>query len=223
MKRSRRTFCKDTLKAAAGAGLISMVPAGITSCQTNKDRIVVGLVGCNGMGFSNLRQFIQHPDVEVAALCDVDQNVLDRRTQETEDLLQKKVDAGVKVSITKPKKFNDYRKLLEEKDIDAVIIGTPDHWHTLIAIHAMEAGKDIYLEKPMANTIGECLLIEKAAKKYKRVVQIGQWQRSEPHMLDAINYVHSGKLGKVRLVKTWAYLTFFSVSPWKVVPVPGGI
>jgi predicted dehydrogenase len=90
----------------------------------------------------------------------------------------------------KPVLYKDFRKLLENKDIDAVIIATPDHWHCLTMVHACEAGKDVYVEKPLANSIEECQVMMDAAKKYNRVVQVGQWQRSGPHWQQAIDYVH---------------------------------
>jgi predicted dehydrogenase len=94
---------------------------------------------------------------------------------------------------------------LENKDIDAVAIATPDHWHALPMIYACQAGKDVYCEKPVGRTIEECNVMLAAARKYERVVQVGQWQRSHKHWQDAIDFVHSGQLGKVRVVKTWAY------------------
>jgi len=223
MSITRRKFVETSLKSAAAAGMVSMLPAGIAGCKTTKDRLVVGLIGAKGMGWSNASEFIKHPDIELAAICDVDQNVLDQRIADATEILQKKTDQGIPVSIKKPKGFSDYRKLLEEKDIDAVIIGTPDHWHCLTAVDAMDAGKDIYLEKPMANSIGECLIIEKAANKYKKVVQIGQWQRSNPHWIAAMDFVHSGALGPIRLVKCWAYMNWFKVKPYENSPVPPGV
>ncbi|HEX4849756.1 MAG TPA: Gfo/Idh/MocA family oxidoreductase, partial [Puia sp.] len=90
-------------------------------------------------------------------------------------------------------------------DIDVVIIGTPDHWHALIMMHACEAGKDVYVEKPVGNSIGECRAMMAAQKKYSRVVQAGQWQRSQQHFQDAVDFVYSGQLGKIRTVKVWCY------------------
>lgn len=222
MNKSRREFCSTSLKAAAGIGLVSMMPGAMAGCNAN-DKLVVGLVGCKGMGWSNLSEFLKHPDVECAALCDVDKSVLDERLANVVEVNQKKEESGIPVAIKTPKVFSDYRQLLEEKDIDAVIVGTPDHWHTLIAIDAMDAGKHVYLEKPMANSVGECLLIERAANKYKKVVQVGQWQRSDKHWQDAIAYVHSGQLGKIRLVKTWAYMNWFRVAKREDGPVPEGV
>ncbi|MCG8309114.1 MAG: Gfo/Idh/MocA family oxidoreductase [Cytophagales bacterium] len=223
MTTSRRKFCENSLKIAAGAGMISLAPAGASCTNLFNNKLVVGLIGCKGMGFSDLREFIALEEVEVKALCDVDKNVLEERAGNVEQLLVEKEKAGLKVAIKKPELYGDYRKLLEDKEIDAVIIGTPDHWHTLIAIDAMDAGKHIYVEKPLANTIHENLLVEKAAKKYNKVVQVGQWQRSDKHWQDAMNYVHSGVLGQIRLVKAWAYLNWFRVKPREDSPVPAGV
>ena len=158
------------------------------------DKVRVAVIGCKGMGFSNLNSFLKIPEVECLALCDVDQNVLDMRLAEVEKMTGKK-----------PLAYRDFRKLLENKDIDAVIIGTPDHWHCLMMVMACEAGKDVYVEKPLANTMQECRIMVKAAERYNRVVQVGMWQRSGKHWQDAMDYLWEGHIGKVRLVKTWAY------------------
>ncbi|GAA4413719.1 Gfo/Idh/MocA family oxidoreductase [Nibrella viscosa] len=146
-------------------------------------------------------------------MCDIDSNVLNKRAAELE-----------KSTGTKPVLYSDFRKLLENKDIDAVIIGTPDHWHCLMTVYACEAGKDIYVEKPLANKIEECNLMVAAAQKHKRIVQVGQWQRSGPHWKAALDYVREGYIGKVRSTKTWAFMPYgktFPVRPDE--PVPAGV
>ncbi len=226
MKTNRREFVKNSAKIAAGIGILSSIP-GSLSCSTGfgpNDKIVLGLIGCNGMGFSDLSAHLRIPNIECAALCDVDNNVLNRRATEVEKIMLDREAKGEKITYKKPKIYNDYRKLLEDKEIDAVIIGTPDHWHALIMIAACEAGKDVYCEKPMGNSIEEVARMEQAAKKYKRVVQVGQWQRSDPHFSDAMAFVHSGKLGKIRTVKTWCYQGWLAPPP--VIadgPVPDGV
>ena len=217
MNKSRRKFINKSGKIIAGTGMVSAVPmasiiAGNKIMGAN-DKVIVGLVGCNGMGFANLQNFLNQPDIECGMMCDVDQNVLDRRTSEVE----KKFNQS-------PVKVKDYRKVIDNKDIDVVIVGTPDHWHCLPTVEACEAGKDVYCEKPLANTIQELDIMVKAARKYDRVVQVGQWQRSGPHWLEAIDYVYSGKLGNIRTVKTWAYQGW--MKPVPVVPdspVPEGV
>lgn len=198
MNNSRRKFINNTGKIITGAGVLSSLSAGSVlakSCVSGaNDKVVVGLIGCKGMGFANLQTFLDQPGVECAALCDVDQSVLDQRTEGVEKKTGKK-----------PQQYRDYRKLIENKDIDVVIVGTPDHWHCLPMVEACEAGKDVYCEKPLANSIEELDIMVKAAQKYNRVVQVGQWQRSGPHWRDAMDFVFSGKLGNIRTVKTWAY------------------
>jgi predicted dehydrogenase len=120
--------------------------------------------------------------------------------------------------------YGDYRKLLENKDIDAVIIGTPDHWHCLQMTEACAAGKDVYVEKPVGNSIAECAAMIGAQKKYNRVVQGGQWQRSMPHFVDALNYLKTGQIGQIRTVKAWAYMGWMKDIPAKPdSPVPPGV
>ena len=139
------------------------------------------------------------------ALCDVDNNVLDKRMKDL---------AAMKVDTSRVKTYRDYRKLLEQKDIDAVIIGTPDHWHALIMIEACQAGKDVYVEKPCGNSIGECRAMMAAQKKYGRVVQVGQWQRSQQHFKDAVDFVYTGQLGNIRTVKVWCYQGWMDLHWW---------
>src|SRR6185295_11287967 len=120
--------------------------------------------------------------------------------------------------------YGDYRRLLDRKDIDAVIIATPDHWHALIMMHACAAGKDVYVEKPVGNSIGECAAMVNAQQRYKRVVQSGQWQRSQQHFKDAIDFVHGGQLGNIRTVKVWCYLDWKQPTPKKPdSPTPAGV
>ena len=195
---TRRSFLRKSALGLSGTAAACFVPSALWANAPGilgaNDRLRLGVIGCNGMGYSNLSSFMRQENIEVAALCDVDQSVLDRRVAHIQE-------AGRKA----PKTFKDYRELLDAKDIDAVIIGTPDHWHCLQLLHALDAGKDVYCEKPIANSIAECDVMKNAVESSDRMVQIGQWQRSQPHFVEAINYVHSGALGPVRLVKAWAY------------------
>ncbi|MDF2478576.1 MAG: oxidoreductase [Sphingobacterium sp.] len=172
----------------------------------------VGLIGVNGMGWSNLNAILKVPGVQCTALCDVDENVLNKRAEEL-----KKRNITVKTYI-------EYKELLKANDVDVVIVATPDHWHCLHMVDAVAAGKDVYVEKPIGNSIRECELMVAAAKKYKRVVQVGQWQRSQQHFRDAMAFVHGGKLGKIRLVKAWAYQGWMKSIPVLAdAPVPAGV
>ena len=210
---SRRTFLKSSGTAAAGITLTSALTSTMASC-TASNKVNVGLVGCNGMGFSDLKAFLENPQVECIALCDVDESVLNRRAADVEKIRGKKPS----------NLYKDWRKLIENKDIDVVIIGTPDHWHCLIMIADCEAGKDVYCEKPLGNSIEECNLMIKAAQKYKSVVQVGQWQRSDPHWLSAVDYIRSRKLGKIRLVRVSSYQGWCPTIPVLAdEPVPAGV
>ena len=221
-KSTRRDFCKNTTKLAIGAGLISIMP--ITSrCNTANEKIVIGAIGLRNMGFSNLRSFLQNPGVECGAICDIDDEILNSRVVEIEKINEERIAKGEKITIKKPIIYKDYRKLLENKDLDAVIIGTPDHWHCLMMVHASQAGKHVYVEKPMANSIEETFIMERAAKKYGNVVTVGQWQRSGQHWNDAVNFVKSGQLGKISRVKAWSYTSKTSLPIVPDSAVPAGV
>lgn len=128
--------------------------------------IRVGVIGVNGMGWSDLNALLKQQGVICSALCDVDENILNKRVKELQE-------RNIKVA-----SYVDYKKMLSSSDVDAVIIGTPDHWHCLQMIDAVKAGKHVYIEKPIGNSIQECQLMLAAAKKSNAVVQVGQWQRS---------------------------------------------
>lgn len=198
----RRTFIHTGSLFLASTGLANLLPLNAFSMGQGKaDKIRIGVIGINGMGWSNLTALLKDPRAQCVALCDVDQNVLDKRVAE----LAKN---NITVSTS-----NDYQKILENKHVDAVVIGTPDHWHCKIMVDALAAGKDVYVEKPAGNSIAECNEMVAAQQRYNKVVQVGQWQRSQKHFADAIAYVHSGKLGNVRLVKAWAYQGWMKAIP----------
>jgi predicted dehydrogenase len=213
MTSTRRNFIKTASVLAAG----SVLPLdAISKARMNvapSDKIQVALVGGNSMGWSDLSSFLKNPEVECVALCDVDRNVLNRRTDDI-----------VKMGRPKPKLYVDYRKMLENKDIDVVIVGTPDHWHCLVLCDALEAGKHAYVEKPIGNSIAEINIMYKAVKKHGKIVQVGQWQRSQPHFVDAVRYLKSGKLGRIRVCKAWSFVDWKGSVP-KVPdsPVPDGV
>jgi predicted dehydrogenase len=214
MHTSRRKFIANSLTLAAGTGMLSAMPSfNLGKFAGANEKIVAGVIGINGMGFADIKAFLGQPNTECGAICDVDENVLNARAADIE-----------KIQGKKPATYKDFRKLLENKDIDVVIIGTPDHWHCLPFIYACQAGKDIYCEKPLSNSIEEINLMQQAVKKYGRVVQIGQWQRSDDHWQDAMSFVHSGKLGKIRTVRAWSYQGWMKSVP--VLPdeaVPAGV
>jgi len=208
---NRRHFIQQGSLLAGGALLLSAFDnqsfANLRRRMSPSDQINIGAIGINGMGWANVSSALKLPGVNVVALCDVDKNVLDRRMGDL---------AKMNVDTSKVKTYSDYRKLLEQKDVDVVIIGTPDHWHALIMIEACQAGKDVYVEKPVGNSIGECRAMMAAQQKYNRVVQAGQWQRSQQHFRDAVDFVQSGQLGNIRTVKVWCYQGWMKPGP--VVP-----
>ena len=207
----RRKFLQNTSTYVLGSTLIPSVLKANKKISPN-DKINVAAIGINGMGWADITNVIKNPETQLVALCDVDKNVLDKRMAEL-----------AKQNI-KPATYGDYRKLLDDKNIDAVVIGTPDHWHCKIMVDACAAGKDVYCEKPVGNSIVECAAMVAAQKRYNRVVQVGQWQRSNKHYQDAMDFVHSGKLGNVRLVKAWAYQGWMESIPVKPDgPPPPGV
>ncbi len=218
MSDSRRKFIRNSALLSAGAGLAAGIPdrlmAGITPTKLFADKIRVGAIGINGMGWSDLNSMLKNnPDVVCTALCDVDSNVLTKKAADLE-----------KNYTMKATQYGDYRKLLDDKNVDVVIIGTPDHWHCLQMIEACQAGKDVYVEKPCANSISETKLMVAAQKKYNKAVQVGQWQRSNAHFKSALEFLKGGQLGKIRMVKTWAYQGWMKNIPVQPDgPVPPGV
>ena len=157
----------------------------------------VGLIGTGWYGKADLLRLIQVSPVEVVSLCDVDSRML----AEAADIV-----AGRQLSKKKPRTYSDYRKMLAEKDLDAVLIATPDHWHALPMIEACKAGVDMYLQKPISVDIVEGEAMLEAARKYKRVVQVGTQRRSTPHLIEARDRVlREGKLGTIGLVEIYCY------------------
>lgn len=208
---SRKKFIQQSSLLMGGAALASAFDNRAFAYFKNRimpsDQLNIGAIGINGMGWSNVKAALKVAGVNLVAVCDIDESVIQKRLKELSD-------KGTNISAIKV--YKDYRKLLEQKDIDAVIIGTPDHWHALQMIHACQAGKDVYVEKPVGNSIMECRAMVAAQQKYNRVVQAGQWQRSQQHFKDAVDYVHSGQLGNIRMTKVWCYQGWMRPQP--VVP-----
>jgi predicted dehydrogenase len=199
----RKDFIKQTAAFAGGSFFLPTVDGFAKSMGVlgANDRVRVGAIGINGMGWSDTKSLMKIAGVEIVAICDVDQNVIDKRQAE---LAAKDI---------KVKTYTDYRKLLDQKDIDVVVIGSPDHWHALMMVHASEAGKHVYLEKPIGNSIGECRAMVAAQERYNNVVQVGQWQRSQQHFQNAVDFIATGQLGPIRTVKVWCYQGWMRPQP----------
>jgi len=184
---SRRSF----LKAAGGTLAASVALRGAPALGGigANEKIGLGFIGVGGRGSFHLSQFSRMNDVNVAAIADVSEEK------------RKRAAAGLK---GKPVQlFEDFRDLLALKDVDAVVIATPDHWHAICTLLACQAGKDVYVEKPTGQNLRESRAMVTAARKYDRVVQLGTQQRSGPTWIEAVNKVKSGELGKVSLVRAW--------------------
>ncbi len=211
MNTNRRNFIKNTAIATAAVGV---APAVLNACASPAEKITVALIGCRSMGWSDLDTFLKQENVECAALCDVDSNILEKRAADVE-----------KRTGIRPQTTGDFRKILENPDVDAVIIGTPDHWHAIMMMMALEAGKHVYVEKPMGHSIEECNAMVAMAKKHPKLkVQVNMWQRSSKHWFEASDIVKSGELGKVGLVKAWIYKGYNT--PYPSLPdgdVPKGV
>jgi predicted dehydrogenase len=161
---------------------------GQASPATANDRIGVGFIGVGGMGTANLRDFLSNPDVNVVAICDV------YRTN---------ADKGIALTDGKARYYLDYRRLLEDRDVQAVVISTPEHWHAIMCIDACDAGKDVYVEKPASHNIRDGRLMVEAARRNNRVVQVGTQQRSGSHFQRAVKYVQEGRIGTVHYATCW--------------------
>jgi predicted dehydrogenase len=211
--KSRRKFLQESMGLGAVTStamlaqpLVAQTAASASSVSGSNDRIQVALIGCGGMGRGDLRDFLRVKNVECVGLCDVD----DAQVKEALKVIERMDQKAPSVTV------GDFRKIIDLKELDAVIVGTPDHWHALPTIMACQAGKDVYVEKPLSVSIGEGRVMVDVARQHDRVVQMGTQQRSSPHYSEAVEYVKSGQLGKIRLVRSWAYLDWKGRTP--VVP-----
>jgi predicted dehydrogenase len=191
---TRREFLQRTGAGAAALGAAYFVPAHVLGgggATPPSDRIVMGTIGVGGMGRGNTNMFLSQPDTQLVAVCDVDERHLARG----QDLVNKHY--GNQDCAT----YRDFRELLAREDIDAVVVATPDHWHALAAIAAANAGKDIYCEKPLANSIGEGRAIVEAVTKNNRILQTGCHERAGDNARFACKLVRDGYFGKVHTVE----------------------
>lgn len=179
---TRRDFTKTLVAAGAATAL------GQARVLGANDRLRLGFIGLGNRGDQVLDAFLAQKDADVVAICDLYQPYL--------DFASKKIG-------TQPKQFKDYRQLLELKDVDAVVIGTPDHWHALQMIHACEAGKDVYVEKPLSLRVAEGRAMVNAAHRYQRVTQVGINRRSVPFCIEAATLVRNGALGKITAARAF--------------------
>ncbi len=187
---------RDFLKATA-AGVMATTFANYKANAADGKSLRVGLLGAGWYGKCDLFRLIQVSPVNVVSVCDVDKKMLSDAAE---------MIATRQASKKLPRTYSDYREMLKEKDLDIVLVGTPDHWHALNMIAAVEAGADVYCQKPISLDIAEGQAMLAAARRTKKVVQIGTQRRSTPHLVEAKEkYIDSGKLGKIGLVEIYCY------------------
>jgi predicted dehydrogenase len=184
---NRRTFI------GAGAAAVGLIGGRPVRAGAN-ERVRIAVIGLRSRGTEHAKMFAANPHAEVVALCDVDDLMIAKPAKAVESATGKA-----------PRAEKDFRRLLDDKSIDAFSIATPDHWHGLLTVLACQAGKDVYVEKPASHNVVEGRRMVDAARKYDRVVQLGTQKRSTPHVLDAIEHLKSGAIGKVCMAKTWCH------------------
>jgi len=189
---SRRRFLEQSMLATAAA-IVPVKPAvaqETTHPSTSSNEIIrVGVIGVRGRGRAHVGEFKKSPDTEVVAICDPDESVIE----------------GTMMAVPNATYYRDIRKLLEDQSIDAISIATPNHWHSLAAIWALQAGKHVYVEKPISHKVFEGQRVVEAAKKYGKVVQHGTQARSNNATREAIAWLHAGELGKISVARGLCY------------------
>jgi predicted dehydrogenase len=212
---TRRSFLGTATMATLAAG--SLASPGIRTARADtvspNEKVRLGVIGCGEMGQGDLKCFFLNPEVDCVALCDVDDARLAKATAICQEQRGKKPDT-----------VKDFRHVLDRKDVDIVLVATPDHWHALPAVMACQAGKDVYVEKPLAKTIAEGRAMVEAVKRHNRVAQMGSQWRSARHIIEAADIIRSGKLGKVSLARAWAFLDWLpSIGHVADGPPPAGV
>ncbi len=203
MTSTRRVF----LGAAA-----ALATAGTARAVADSEKVRIGVIGVRGRGRDLAAGFTKQKNAEVVAICDVDDAAFGKTIEAVEK-------AGGKA----PRIEKDFRKILEDKNIDAIAVATPDHWHALMAVMGCQAGKDVYSEKPACHNVVEGRRMIEAARKYNRVVQIGTQRRSTTHVKEAVEFVKSGQLGKVGMARAWIHQQRKSIGHGKPGDVPAGV
>jgi len=193
---NRREFLRTSAAAATlGWAGASVLAGDAQAAPSPNDTINLALIGCGARGRHVMSSFMELPGARVVAVCDVNSKHLAMGRQQA---------GGEKI-----RPYHDFRKVMENTDVDAVIVATQAHWHVLPIIAACQAGKDVYCEKPLGNSIGEGRFAIRAARKYDRIVQIGTQQRSRAHYRQAVELIQSGKLGAISEVKVWDYENWY--------------
>lgn len=209
----RREFIRDTSLAGMGLLVAKRIPSpAISLGRSASEKVVVAVMGLNGRGMVLARNLARSPNTEVAYLCDVDATVLAKAQGELRQ-------DGAKA----PKGIGDFRRALDDKDVDALVIAAPDHWHAPAAILALKAGKHVYVEKPASHNPREVELLLEAQRKYARLVQIGNQQRSAVRTIEAMQAIHDGVIGRPYLARAWYANTRGSIGRGKTAPAPANL
>ncbi len=217
---TRRQFLYDSLMAAAAAATAAATPnllaaENLSASASPNEKLNFAIIGVNGRGNNHIRDLtgkLCKGDVNISIICDVDETVGNRRCEE----VSKKQEHA-------PKYVRDLRQVFDDKSIDCVTIATPNHWHSLAAIWAMQAGKDVYVEKPVCHNISEGERVVETARKYKKICQTGTQCRSNPANIQAMDYIRSGKIGEVKLARGLCYKPRPSIGPAGWYDVPSNI
>jgi predicted dehydrogenase len=207
----RRDFVKQTTLTGLGVLAARNMPSLTHPGRSPNETVRVAVVGVNGRGVVHAQNFSKLPNSEVAYICDVDANVV-----------QKGLD-GAKSQARAPKVERDFRRILDDKDVDAISIAAPDHWHTPMTLLALHAGKHVYVEKPSGHDPHEDELLMAAAHKYDRKVQLGTQARSGPRFIEALDHIKAGEIGTPYLARAWYVNTRGSIGHGKAAPVPANL
>ncbi|MCK5105885.1 MAG: Gfo/Idh/MocA family oxidoreductase, partial [Cyclobacteriaceae bacterium] len=208
----RRTFVKKSTLASAGIMMSAPLIKNSMANNPSNETVNIAVIGIRSRGKDHYRALAKIPNVNIAAICDIDQRLLPEAVAEIEKLTGKK-----------PATETEYRKILENKDIDAVSIATPNHWHALQSIWACQAGKDVYVEKPVSHTVEEGRKIVEAARKYNRVVQTGTQARSQTATMNALKFMHEDGLGKIFMARGLCLKPRGSIGHVKNSKIPSGV
>jgi predicted dehydrogenase len=205
---TRRSFLKQSSVLTAGLATLGSA-ASVRAAKSPNEKVVVAIIGCNARGMAHIAGYLPLPNAEIGYICDVDGHAV-----------EKGIAAVAKKQQRKPQGVKDFRTILDNPDVDAVSIATPDHWHAPATILACAAGKHVYVEKPGSHNLRESELMVAAARKHKRVVQMGNQRRSWPWVIESIGALHAGELGRVCFARGWYTNHRAPIGHGKPAPVP---
>ncbi|MFZ1157990.1 MAG: Gfo/Idh/MocA family oxidoreductase, partial [Candidatus Sulfotelmatobacter sp.] len=206
---TRREFL-DALAVGAAGLAVGTTAKSYGQIMGSNDRLNFAVIGLNGRGYAHLSSLkVNKAAARISHVCDVDSNILKKFADATQHEMGEA-----------PAADKDFRKILEQKDVDAITIATPDHWHTPMAIAGLQAGKHVYVEKPCSHNPAEGVMLVAAQQKYQKLVQMGTQQRSSPHTIEIVEKIHAGLIGRAYYAKAWYSNVRKSIGTGKEAPVP---